>query len=434
MNVDVCIIGGGPSGAIASLELARLGFRVGLLQNSDTRAHWPETVSPRLTALLDRLGLPEATDGALCAQVDQKRLRWDGADEIQFQQPGSLIVDRLRFDPVLRQRAACEGVEIRRCQAGRPVMSPDGAWCIPAGLAGAVRARFIVIANGRRAFPRIRDGRRMVAYYGIAARTSIAPGTMVLGSTRHSWYWAASTRDGALQLLAFSESREHSKRPPRVLLREALQSASPGEDCAAIQFLRATDATARSAARTAGPNWIRTGDALLTVDPLSGSGLYSASLLALQAARVVNTILRRPKQAPEALAFYASAQADIRQHCAAMAGEFYDAGMRTSAAAAPNAQSSVEYAQMFLSRQCRLLPVPALVGDYVGECMGITGPGKRSIAFVDGQPVATLLAPLFAGKSLSEAAATWSRLSLAGRENLMQFLVQEKIVVPFASA
>ena len=113
-----------------------------------------------------------------------------------------------------------------------------------------------------------------------------------------------------------------------------------------------------------------------------------------------------------------------------MASEFYNAGMRTGAAAAPNAQRATDYASLYLASEFRLVPVPALVGDYVSERLGIPSEGRRPIAFVEGQPIAALLAPLCAGKSLAEVAGSWSRLSLASRARLMHLLMEERIVVP----
>ena len=140
MNVDVCVTGGGPSGAITAIELTRLGFRVGLLHQCDAQVHWPETITPRLSALLAQVGLADVASAALSARVAWKWLRWNGEDSGQLRPSDALIIDRGRFDPMLRTRAADAGVEITDCRAGRPVMSPEGTWRIPIQQGGVARA------------------------------------------------------------------------------------------------------------------------------------------------------------------------------------------------------------------------------------------------------------------------------------------------------
>jgi hypothetical protein len=370
---------------------------------------------------------------ALCARVEQASVQWIGASDDARWPTDALILDRARFDDVLRARAEHAGVEIRECRAGRPVMGMAGVWNIPVEEGGLVRARFVVIAAGRRALPRIRNGRRMVAYYGIASNVSVASPGMLAGRTRHGWYWGASLRDGALRLLVVRESCRPSKPAPMVLLRQALRLAAPGEGCANLAFVRATDATARSCATAVGANWIRTGDALLTVDPLNAAGLYAAALSAVQAARVVDTIMRRPEQTQAAMAFYAAVQSDIRRHCAGMVSPFHDAALRPAATDAPKDRPAVDYARLYLSPELRLAPVP-LVEDYVSERLGIVSEARRPVTVVEGQPFAALLAPLVAGKSLVKAAGSWPRLSLQSRAALMHLLMEERIVVPAGGA
>ena len=60
LSVQVCVVGGGPAGLTLGLELARLGVRVAVVEQSGhfNRSFRGESVSPDSVWLLDRLGMP----------------------------------------------------------------------------------------------------------------------------------------------------------------------------------------------------------------------------------------------------------------------------------------------------------------------------------------------------------------------------------------
>lgn len=432
MNVDVCVIGGGPSGSIAAMELTRLGFRTRLVHGADSRKRWPETVDRRLWAMLDQLGIEDALAAAAYTPVSEKCLRWHGEEPILLDRPGAVIIDRGRFDAALLGCAARFGVEIVEGQARPPVQTTDGRWSVSVDGKAPTHADFLVIATGRRGIARQRaahDGRRILACYGVMHGTPLRPGMMIVGSLKSVWFWTVTVA-GSLHVLVFRCAGEADKAAPPILLRQAARAIIPHHD-GAVQFLRATDATSRCCTTPAGKNWIRTGDALLTVDPLNSSGLYVAALSSIQAARVANTLIRRPGNPAHARAFYADVQGEMTDHFATRTDGFYRSGMRDSVADAPPGLQSqlANVGDLVLSPDFRLAPVSALSGDFVVEVPGIKRPNRRPIAFIEGNPIAPLLVPLRDGKTLSEASHYWPQLSVHGRHQFMHLLANEGIAV-----
>jgi flavin-dependent dehydrogenase len=431
---DVCVIGAGPAGAIAALELARFGFRVHLLHRPRQGQHWPETVPQQLSLLLEKLGLGHALAAAIRVSVSEKWLLWRGEERVRIVQPGGVIIDRDRLEAGLRACAAQLGVTVTTATAGRAIRLSDGTWHVPIGDAGKVHARFVVIASGRECLRRETPPERaetMVACYGTASRSPVRPGTMVVGSVSDHWYWGAALADSSFHITAFKRTRGLARKvSPEALLKQALRSIGSSSD---VSFIRATDATSRRKKIAAGDGWIQIGDAVLAIDPLTSNGLYLAALSSVQAARVINTIMRRPDDAAGALAFFASAQAEIADHCASYSEAFYRSGMRGGTgggaahpAAGNHASNSHDW---ILSPTIRLEPVPVLSGDFVTQALGLRRSKKRSLACVEGIPVANLLEPLQAGRTLEEAKGEWSSLSAAGCDQFARLLVEEGIVV-----
>lgn len=284
---DVAVIGAGPAGAAAALGLAMLGWRV-RMYTGDGRSGL-EGGSARLPGALQSLSLRSA-----CANVDEMVPRichWAGE---RWKAGEEHVIDRTRFDAALRADVAREHID-QVNEHVRATKRLPGGWLVVSDR-GTSRARAVIDARGRRTRAAGVRGPRLLAsmqrYSGSAVRS-----TTVLCMGAGGWYWAAVDGQGDLQVVAVT-GPEHSKRSvsPRqpLLAGNALPNAIAEVTSGAVPAgpPRACAATSvwRSPAEQEG--YVFSGDAALSVDPLSGNGMYEALAASPAAIAGVNTWLK----------------------------------------------------------------------------------------------------------------------------------------------
>ncbi len=124
---DAVVVGGGPAGSVAALTLARLGWRVAVIEKrppgrSKACGH---CLHPRGVHVLERLGVAAAAlqdTAAVTAPTRRVRVHLPGERpmEARIDRDGAgVVVDRGRFDDRLLGVAAAAGVEVIRPAFGR---------------------------------------------------------------------------------------------------------------------------------------------------------------------------------------------------------------------------------------------------------------------------------------------------------------------------
>lgn len=460
LRCDVLILGGGPAGAAAAIELSRLGHSVVLVETHRAAQHVPcQSLPPSALPLLDRLNVAEIITGVGCHSAPLE-VHWGGlelagqessmsADAPASSAGTSLLIDRVAFDRVLRERARTMGSTVpERVQSvsleaidGRRDGGADGqggAWV--ATLTGPgpeidVRARIAIIATGRRSSLGGQRHRRGPATLAVAGlwRNPGGAAWSVCEAGAHAWYWAGALPDGRASVIAMVDPRSPLFSRHMTLEMSYMELIAGSKIIRARLHgsldpgVRATDASRQMTSPVASPICLRVGDAAVTLDPLSSQGLVVALTSAIQGAIAAHTMLLRPESTGAAIAFCEQRQREVierdRHHASVyythQAAETPTAFWRTRATPVPpepgpgNAPSSGRSIGgmhwIRLDPAARLQPTPVLAACFIEQRPALMHPAlDRPIAFIGETPVSELLQPLLANEAPALGVA-WPR-------------------------
>jgi flavin-dependent dehydrogenase len=286
-TAEVAVLGAGPAGVATACALQRLGHTVTLFGRARPLAL--EGLSMRALALLEHYGLSHA---AACARRPAQRGgRWGGSPVSAGHE---FIVDRMVFDRALRDDAAAHGVHLEEEFALAIESAAGGSWVRTRS--GTHCARVLIDARGRRSGRALVRGPSLVALSQRLSAVPAGPPRTVISPLDDGWCWFASDGAGGavVQLIATSRGLARSAVPAQRLreclgalaaCESALRDARPeGEPCARA-------ASARLSAAAPAPGYVRAGDAAVSMEPLSGHGLYEALSWAGAASAAAHTYL-----------------------------------------------------------------------------------------------------------------------------------------------
>jgi hypothetical protein len=208
--------------------------------------------------------------------------------------------------------------------------------------------------------------------------------------------------------------------------------------------VRAVDATPYLVDEPVTARSIRLGDAAVSLDPISSSGVQKAIQSALAGAIVVNTLLRRMQDAPHAQSFYTDSLARTAARHAQWAGEHYAAAARTrpddfwtsraSAVVSPAAEMVAPGPEQVvtLSPLARVTDCPCLGEEFVEVKQALVHPALDGpVAYLDRQPLAPLLAALPEAGRITDIAQSWAgRMPLASAMAIASWLSRKGVLVP----
>jgi flavin-dependent dehydrogenase len=468
---EVCVIGGGPAGAVAAWKLARLGHAVLVVERAAfPRPHVGEALSPGIWPQLDLLGLTGAVCAAGFHPTSTAMVRWSHvrAETVHHPDPPGLMVDRGRFDLLLLEHARRAGARLvqpglalapRRTAHGWivPVRTPQGdRW---------VRASFLVDAGGRSSRlgnRRKRTGPPTLALHGTWVRTGGWGGETRVEAGPDEWLWAAPRPDGTLSAMAFVDVERYRSARMAGISREALYRSVLARSALLAEVLAAElvgstgvcDATCWHDPEPVGDRLLKIGEAAFALDPLSSTGVQKAMQTAWSGAIAVHTLLTPDADGEAARRFYGENHgAAVERHAAWTEGFYatarryaghpfwrrraaarhFSAGPETAATAAP-VPSALDVG-LRLSAAAALVATPCVTGDLIAARRALVHPGlDRPVAFLDGVEIAPLLDAVPSGATLNDLTALWSRQlprSPAGQAAaLADWLVRHGILVP----
>jgi len=469
LNSAICVIGGGPAGAAIGRRLAQLSYPVVIVEKHRfPRPHIGESVGPGLLPLLDVLGIRERVEDQRFLRPRQVLLHWPPYYGYKTLGPiAGLQVERARFDAVMLAAAreagaiVMEGSHLLNC-----AHCSDGWDLLISGPDGLVemQASFLVDATGRRSFTggkKQRYGAPTLAVYNYwQGEARVGDETRVEAGFRQ-WYWGAPLPDGTVNATVFIDGRRLQADLVRLgsvhdVYREALSRSTLLSWCLDRQPSGPTmvcDATCYFDENPVGRDLIRVGESLFSVDPLSSQGVQSAIGTALQAAVVVNTILRRSgdqeiarefyrARQQEAVTFHATTAAHLYSKVASLEqNDFWETrakpyevtNVKIEGLAGGNAIRSAlppTGARMQLASNARILSVPCLERNFVVKREAVVHPGLRPTVFVNEVEIAPLLESFRAPITVKEVRSFWSgRINAPKMDRLLRWAWTRGLIV-----
>ena len=320
-DVDVAIIGAGPSGAVAAALLRKAGRSVLVLE----RQHFPrfsigESLLPQSMAYLEEAGMLQAVveagfqykNGAHFIHKERS-CAFDFRDKQSAGWGTTYQVDRATFDDLLIRCAAQQGADVRFGHSVRAMQTGDAPVLDVEDEAGhvyQVRARFVLDASGfGRVLPRLlnleaptRMPTRAAIFthvcdgipFGAIDRNKIV--VAVHPERRDVWYWMIPLAGGRSSVGCVAEAsfldcpdEERDARLRELLLQEPTLGALIGT-APFLMPVRHIGGYAANVARLHGPGYALLGNAGEFLDPVFSSGVT----IAMRSAHLaVQTLLRQ---------------------------------------------------------------------------------------------------------------------------------------------
>jgi flavin-dependent dehydrogenase len=311
---DVLVVGAGPTGAVAALNLAPTR-RVVLV---DRREHWAMRIGEALPGAVGRL---LADMGLFDSFLAQAYPPWYGnrsiwgpripaeTDFLRDPDGHGWHLDRARFDSWLRQTTTARGAVLISPARLLDIESGHDCWqmrvATPQGQQ-RLTARFAIDAGGRGApLARRLSAQRRVTdrlvcgwLHGASRSTGLGAGLTVVEAVEDGWWYTAPIPHNRRVLAFLTDADLPQARITHDRTRLVEHAAAAREIHAILaegRFLPLgggfTAAHSAVLEPCGGPRWLAGGDAGMSFDPLSSQGLLHALFSGLAAAEAADAAL-----------------------------------------------------------------------------------------------------------------------------------------------
>ncbi|MEM7473968.1 MAG: FAD-dependent oxidoreductase [Planctomycetota bacterium] len=300
MSKPVVIIGAGPGGCAAAIQLAKAGFEVTLLEAETLPRHRPgESLHPGVEPILKSLGVSEDVEAADfhrhpgCFNAWSGDARYEGFGSDSRGQWFGYQASRTKFDSILLNEAKLCGAEVRQqCRVRKINPSNEAESLIVESNSGQWKADWVLDGTGAHALvarnlgiSTTRHSGPLTAYYGYVDASGLDTNFEIplLQRDDSKWTWIAHITPTCCAWVTVHFSPRASKECPPEL-----------KNCPVTRATRRCDVTWRIRDQLAGPGWMLLGDAAAVLDPASSHGVLRSLMSGMQAAH----LLKCAKDAP----------------------------------------------------------------------------------------------------------------------------------------
>jgi flavin-dependent dehydrogenase len=293
----VAIVGAGPAGCAAALELCRLGAEVLLL--GDAGEGIGEQMPPEGRPLLQRLGMLPLDGHVDCVGI---RAAWRtetlSEHSFVFHPFGNgWLLDRREFEAQIRQRAVHAGAVLR--QAGRLFsLARSRDWRLRFE-GDEVACDWIIDASGRYAtvasrlgIRRRRFDRQFAVVGWLQTEAEDPDATLTVEGGAGGW-WYTGRLPGRRRVAAFISSDRPDVKAWEERLRSTRHISPLLREYRYCGPLVVRPAESSMLERSAGSGWIAIGDAASSYDPIASRGLVTALESGIAAAALVEASSER---------------------------------------------------------------------------------------------------------------------------------------------
>ena len=322
---DILIIGGGPAGATAAALLAQRGRQVVLLEKEEhPRFHIGESLLPRNTAILDRLGLRDQVaamgvhkPGAeFVSDSTGKAVQFSFALGLDKQYTYSWQVRRAEFDDLLFQTAAASGARTQqRTRVTSMEFAPPGgrAAVTATGPEGEMRfaPRFVLDASGRDTFlagklgtkqsnKRTNTAALFGHFRGAERRSGALEGYISVHLAEDGWFWLIPLPDDVMSVgfVGNPSAFKNRRGSPRDHFLDRIASsptvAPRLQGATLVSEVGSTGNYSYSSTASFGEGYLMIGDAFAFLDPVFSSGVLLAMTGGERGAEVADAWLDDP--------------------------------------------------------------------------------------------------------------------------------------------
>ena len=322
-DADVVIAGGGPGGATTAFFLAKMGWRVTLLEKEKfPRFQVGESLLPYNNDLFDQLGITEQLDrhgfvdkrGAEFVTGDgSRRQKFFFRDNLPGAYSRSYQVRRSEFDQILLDAARSAGAEI--IEEARIVDADlaDGdsctvTWADREGNRSRVHGRFLVDASGAQgrvtsaAVSRVDNARlkkiSFFAHYDGVKLATDGSKDITIVVLRDGWAWLIPIDETTTSfgIVVDHERWAAGDRDRETFVDTTIRGSSYlsqrlGE-ARRVSEIRARKDFSYTVDRMVGPNFVLVGDTAGFIDPIFSTGVFLAMKSAEEASAAIDRRLR----------------------------------------------------------------------------------------------------------------------------------------------